>query len=200
MTLATPVGEQERTYSAADLWAMSHDLAYADLRLELSEGKLITTSPASYQHGKLASKLDRAIGIFVEEHDLGDVTGAETGYILYKNPDPEGKDTVRAPDVGFVSKARSEKLTERELRQGYFPGAPDLAVEVVSPGDSADEIQTKIDEYLQYGTRMVIVAYERRQVIVVHTPDGAKTYRTGDSLEGGDVLPGFVLHVSEIFK
>jgi len=89
---------------------------------------------------------------------------------------------------------------EKNLSNGFFPGAPDLAVEVVSPGDSADEVQTKIDEYLQYGTKLVIVAYEKRQTIVVHTPSGAKTFRGAEVVDGGAVLPGFAVKVSEIFK
>lgn len=190
---------QERTYTAADLWELSHSPEYANMRLELSEGKLIIMSPASYAHGKRANKFGRVIGDFVENHALGDVTGAETGFILYENPDPAGKDTVRAPDVGFVSKARLAELTDKDLSSGFFPGAPDLAVEVISPSESADDVQTKVDEYLQYGTKMVIVVYEKSKRIVVHTPEGAKTLRGDDTLEGGDLLPGFAVKVSALF-
>jgi Uma2 family endonuclease len=121
------------------------------------------------------------------------VTAAETGYVLHRSDD--GKDTVRAPDVGFVSKAR----LPAGLPKGYIPFAPDLAVEVVSPNDKAAEIQTKIGEYLRYGVRLIWVLYPDNQSIVVHTKEGARTLTVDDTLDGGDVLPGFSLPVRDLF-
>lgn len=186
---------QERLYTAADLWELSHSPEYDEQRLELSEGVLIVMAPAGTQHGKRALKLGRIVGDYVEANDLGETTAAETGFILYSNPD--GKDTVRAPDVGFISKAR---VPEEGLPDGYFLGAPDLAIEVVSPNDSADEIQQKVNEYLQYGTKAVWVFYPKSKTIAVHTANGTQTLHPGDTLDGGDVLPGFKLTVSDLFS
>jgi len=185
---------QERLYSAADLWELSHSPEYKDKRLELSEGVLIVMAPAAFQHGNFTMDLGYLIKHHAKTHDLGVVTAAETGFILHTNPD--GRDTVRAPDVGFVSKSR---LPDEGLPEGYFPGAPDLAVEVVSPNDSADEIQQKVNEYLRYGTKAVWVFYPKSKTIAVHMPSGSRTLHPGDTLDGGDLLPGFKLAVSDLF-
>jgi Uma2 family endonuclease len=186
---------QERLYTAADLWELSHSPEYDEQRLELSEGVLIVMALASIQHGDFTMGIGYSVKHHADLHDLGVVTAAETGFILHTNPD--GKDTVRAPDVGFISKAR---IPEEGLPEGYFQGAPDLAVEVVSPNDSADEIQQKVNEYLQYGAKAVWVFYPKSKTIAAHTPKGTQTLRPGDSLEGGDVLPGFKLAVSDLFS
>lgn len=190
--------EQEKLYSVEDLWELSHLPENADQRFELSEGRLVVMSPASWKHGGLALQLGRVVGDFVDEHHLGMTTAAETGFILYKNPDPNGKDTVRAPDVGFIAAAR---IPEGELPDGYVPFAPDLAIEVISPGDGAEEVQKKVAEYLRYGTRAIWLFYPKTKTIGVYSaPDHFQTLSMGDTLDGGDVLPGFRLAVQDIFK
>lgn len=185
---------QERLYTVEDLWAMSHDPENDLRRFELSEGMLIEMTPASFKHGYDTSNLNWFITSFVRENKLGVTTAAETGYILFKNPD--GKDTVRAPDVGFIAAAHVPK---EGLPDGYFPGAPDFAVEVISPGDAADEVQFKVTQYLKYGTRLIWLVYRKSQTVVVHTPTGSKTVDIDGVLDGGDVLPGFKLAVRDIF-
>lgn len=185
---------REPFYTADDLWEISHDPTNEGWRFELSEGMLIKGLLSGGKHGRLVSRLARRIGNFVEQHKLGETTAAETGYILFKNP--TGKDIVRAPDVGFVAAAR---VPEGGMPDGYFPGAPDLAVEVISPNDEADEIQLKVTQYLKYGTRMVVLAYPKSQTIVVHTPTTTYILDIDDTLDGGDVLPGFRLPVRDIF-
>jgi Uma2 family endonuclease len=122
------------------------------------------------------------------------VTAAETGYIVHTNE--AGKDTLLAPDVGFIAKAR----VPAEAIHSYAHLAPDLAVEVVAPNDSASEIHAKVNNYLQYGTHAVWVANPETHTVVAHTPNGAKTLGENDTLDGGDVLPGFTLPVREIFS
>lgn len=185
----------ERLYTVDDLWAISHDPANELRRFELSEGMLIEMTPAGMQHGKYALKFGRRIGNFVDEKKLGETTAAETGYILFKNP--AGKDTVRAPDVGFVSAAR---IPKKGLPDGYFPGAPDLAVEVISPNDEADDVQLRVTQFLKYGTRMVVLVYPKSKTVVVHTPKGSFTLGIDDEFDGRDVLPGFKLPVRDIFE
>lgn len=184
---------QERVYTAADLWALSHHPDYADMRLELSEGVLKIVSPAGGEHGNLALRIGARLHLFVEEARLGYTTAAETGYILSTRPD--GRDTVRAPDVGFVA---AERLPDG-LPQGFVPCAPDLAVEIVSPNDTADEIHAKVQDFLQAGTRLLWVVYPRTRTVDVHTPQGAHTLTLTDTLDGGDVLPGFTLPLRELF-
>jgi Uma2 family endonuclease len=183
----------ERTYTADDLLVLSHSPEYSEMRLELSDGELIIMSPASGSHGIIASRLDRLIGNFADEHGLGVTTAAETGYILFKSE--SGRDTVRAPDVGFVSAAHIADIPN----EGYIPFAPDLAVEVMSPNDTASEIQKKVMEYLRAGTRLIWVAYPETRSVTVYTPQGAHIVDENGTLDGGDVLPGFRLAVNSIF-
>jgi len=185
---------RERFYTAEDLWVMSHDPENDLRRFELSEGMLIEMTPAGAEHGKYALKFGRRIGNFVEENKLGETTAAETGYILFKNS--KGKDTVRAPDVGFIAASR---VPEGGLPSGYFSGAPDLAVEIISPNDEADDVQLRVTQFLKYGTRTVVLVYPKSKTVVVHTPAGSFTLNIDDEFDGGDVLPGFKVAVRDIF-
>jgi Uma2 family endonuclease len=151
-------------------------------------------SPAGGKHGGLALKGGRVIGDFVDAHQLGYTTAAETGYILFKNPN--GKDTVRAPDVGFVA---AHRLPEG-LPDGYIPFAPDLAVEIVSPTDTAEDIHEKVTDYLKYGTRLVWVYYPKSKTAVVHMPGKTYPVAADGLLDGGDVLPGFKMSLHDLFE
>jgi Uma2 family endonuclease len=184
---------REKFYSAEDLLEMSGSPAYTEMRMYLIEGVLTVMSPAGAKHGGYASKLDRKVGNFVEERQLGYMTAAETGYILFKNPN--GKDTVLAPDVGFIA---AQRLPDG-LPDGYIPFAPDLAIEVVSPTDKPKAIEEKIKQYIKYGTRLLWVFYPKTRTVGVHTPQGATTVDINGTLESRDVLPGFKLAVRDIF-
>ncbi|MBC8171868.1 MAG: Uma2 family endonuclease [Anaerolineae bacterium] len=181
---------QNRTYTADDLWALSHRSAS---RLELSEGELSEMSPAGGKHGWLAHRFALRIGNFVEAHDAGYVTAAETGYILHKNPN--GRDTVRAPDVGFISKTR---LPEG-LPDQYIPYPPELAVEIVSPNDEAVEVEAKLNDYLKYGVRLIVFCYPKTQTLHVYRGNNHQVLHLDDTLDVGDILPGFTISVRDIF-
>lgn len=178
---------QERLYTADDLWELSHN--GDGIRYELIEGVLYEMPPAGGLHGDVASEWNMRIRQWVKQHDLGFVTAAETGFSL----SADGKN-VLAPDVGFIAKGRIDALPD-----GFIPLAPDLAVEVVSPNDSASYIQEKVSRYLQYGVKQVWVVYPKQRQVVIHTPDGAHTRQADDTLYGGDILPGFALKVGDIF-
>ena len=109
-----------------------------------------------------ASRLWRLLGSFVEKHNLG-VVGPKGGFILSRNPD-----TVRAPDLAFVSAQRMGDLRDR----GYFELAPDLAIETLSPDDRPGETYRKIGEYFGAGTRLVWIIDPRAEQVVAHHPDG----------------------------
>ena len=133
-----------------------------------------------------------APGSVVKAHDLGIVYAAETGFRLATDPD-----TVRAPDVAFVSRERVEAVGEVE---GYWPEAPDLAVEVISPNDSYVEVEEKILDWLEAGTKMVLAVNPRRRAVTLYRSQSDITILTGtDVLDGGDVVPGFQLTLREIF-
>src|SRR5205809_7456728 len=101
-------------------------------RYELVAGELRVMSPAGWRHGKVVSRLCSRLSAYVEQHDLGIVFGAETGFRLASDPD-----TVRAPDISFVAK---RNIPEQEPKDGFWPGAPDRAVEVLSPGDPTGQV------------------------------------------------------------
>jgi Uma2 family endonuclease len=182
---------QEKLHTAADLWELSHQAEYADKRLELVEGAIVEMSPTGGVHGVITSKLDRLIGAFVEANRLGITTGAESGYILQTDPH-----TVRAPDVGFVA---ADRLPDGPP-EGYIPLAPDLAVEVVSPSDSASEIHERVQDFLRAGTRQVWVIYPRSRTAEVHTAKAAQALDETAMLDGSDVLPGFRVALADVFS
>ena len=116
---------------------------------------------------------------------------AETGFLLARNPD-----TVLAPDISFV---RTERLPTAAA-EGFFPGPPDLAVEVISPGDRRTEIAQKVRRWLGHGTRLVWVVDPVARTVAVHEPSGTvRLLGTEDRLTGGDVVRGFAVRVRELF-
>ena len=161
-------------------------------RYELIKGELKQMTPAGSEHGGRGMRLSWRLAQFVEVNGLGWVFLAETGFKIATDPD-----TVRAPDLAFV---RNERIPETGLPRGYFPGAPDLAVEVVSPGDTVEEVEDKIAEWLEAGAQLVWIVNPRRRTVAVHR-DGSevRVLRENDILDGEDVVPGFTLRVAEIF-
>lgn len=162
-------------------------------RAELVKGELIAMSPAGTQHGKIASRLGRYVGNFVEDNDLGEVYAAETGFTIEEEPD-----TVRAPDVAFVARSRIPPEGEPV---GFWAIAPDLVAEVLSPFDVASKVQRKITEYLQAGVRLVwLVDPETQMVTVYKSLHDVHILLLEDVLTGEDVLPGFLLPLRKLFR
>ena len=147
-------------------------------------------APVGEVHGAIISRLDRRLGSFVEAHDLGEVF-IGTGFILATDPD-----TVRLPDVSFVRKDR----LSAGLPSGYFPFAPDLAVEIISPNDNHTEVAEKVAEYLAAGTQLVVVVDPIARTITKHPARGGIT-RLGesDTLALDDIMPGFECAAADIF-
>jgi len=161
-------------------------------RYELVKGELRTMTPTGRKHGEIAMVLGSKLFDYVRAHRLGTVCAAETGFYLSRDPD-----TVRAPDVSFVAQ---ERIPVEADVHDYWPIAPDLAVEVVSPSDRAAEVLAKVAEYLEAGTQLVWVVYPQTQKIVVYRPSAdVQMLSVGDTLEGGDVVPGFACPVAEVF-
>ena len=162
------------------------------LRYELVEGELVTMSPSGSEHGALVVNLTVLLAQHVKANKLGIVFGAETGFKVAENPD-----TVLAPDVAFIS---LENVPESGIPKKYWPGAPDLAVEVLSPGDTAREVEAKVGQWLAAGARLVWAVNPKRKSVTVHRgPKDSVTLSETDELDGGDVVPGFRCRVSEIF-
>jgi Uma2 family endonuclease len=164
----------------------------AGFRYELIRGELKKMAPAGNEHGSLAALFTGLLITYVRAQRLGKVYAAETGFKIASDPD-----TVRAPDVAFISQKR---LDEVGPVQGYWPGAPDLAVEVISPSDLYTEVSEKVAEWLQAGSKMVVVVNPRTQQVLVHlSPTVVKVFGVSDTLEGGEVVPGWQLSIAELF-
>lgn len=161
-------------------------------RYELVAGNLRKMTLASWEHGAVASRLHGWLAIHIERNDLGMIFSAETGFLLSRDPD-----TVRAPDIGFLQKAH---IPDPLPEQAFWPGPPDLVVEVVSPGDTMGEVDDKVKSWLDAGASLVWVVNPKSRTVTVHrsaTEIGILT--AGDELRAEDLLPGFHCRVGEMF-
>ncbi len=161
-----------------------------DHRYELVEGRVIRMTPVGYLHGRVVVRFGSLLERHVRAADLGDVL-TEVGFKLTSNPD-----TVRAPDIAFV---RRERIPASPPR-GFWRGAADLAVEVLSPEDTPAEIRRKLTEYLARGTSVVLVIDPDNERVTVSRQGAAATLSGDDVLDLDDVVPGFRCTVREIFR
>jgi Uma2 family endonuclease len=164
------------------------DIAY---RRELVAGYVVAEPFPTVLHDRVRGRIERLLYAFASERELGEVF-CDVGYLLAEKPD-----TVRGPDVSFVVKAR---LTGLDLRR-WIRGAPDLAVEILSPSNRPAEIHAKVADYLAAGARLCwVVDPDRRRVAVYSEILFPKYLSADDVLDGGDVLPGFAVRVGSLFE
>jgi len=161
-------------------------------RQELVRGEVITMPGPNWQHGEIAANIAFAIKLFLRKKKIGRLT-VEGGNVTERGPD-----TVRSPDVSFMSK---DRMPLDVTMDHYAEGAADLCVEVLSPSNKRSEMNDKIAEYFAGGSRLVWVVDPKKRTVTVYT--GSKTSRIlkDDAvLDGGDVLPGFTCPVAEFFE
>ncbi|MEX2091333.1 MAG: Uma2 family endonuclease [Pirellulales bacterium] len=177
-----------RITTADELFRMP-DNAY---RLELVEGEIRQMSPGGGAHGYVGIELASRLADYVRCNNLGCVIGAETGYLIQRDPD-----TVLAPDVSFI---RKEKLAVTGIPETFYPEAPSLVVEVVSPNDTAEEVDDKLRRWLAAGVELGWVVYPKgRSVTVYRGLDDIRVLTESDTLDGGSVIPGFTCRVGDLF-
>ncbi len=164
---------------------------YEDRIVELVEGDIVDMPLPNPIHAAILGKLTTEITNHVEKLELGRVLVGDAPFVLERNP--EGKDTLRGIDIAFVS---SERLPGR-LTRAPLTVAPDLAVEITSPSNTADDIAKKIQQLLKAGAGLIWIVYPDLRCVAVHTADGSVTLKESDTLSGGEVLPGFEILVSE---
>lgn len=158
-------------------------------KLELSATMLVREPPPGAEHGLLNAVLAHRLQAYAERTGTGTVL-ANAGFVLSHDPP-----IVRSPDVAWLAEADRSRLDARAWR-----GAPDLAVEIVSPSDRASEIQEKVSQYLAAGVRLVWVVDPRTRYAVVYSPSEAiRMVHAEGELEGGEVLPGFRLSLTDLF-
>ena len=168
----------KRLFTAEELF----HLPTVGRRLELVKGKVYEMAPAGGRHGYAAMNTGIIPGGHVRANGLGRVFAAETGFILRRDPD-----TVRAPDVAFISQSR---LAVDEIPDSFIDLVPDLVVEVVSPGDTRREVREKVEDWLHSGVRLVWVLYSM---------EGVRQLGENDFLDGEDVESGFTCRLEELF-
>lgn len=177
------------TMTIEEFWRLPEEELW---RQELVRGSVVREPLAGGEHGRVAASVAVSMVTFVRARGLGVVLAGDPGFILSNAPP-----TVRGPDVAFVARSR---IPSGGVPEQFFPGPPDLAVEIVSPSNTAAEIQEKVLDYLAAGTREVWVVYPRTRTVAVHrTPREALLLGEGEALDGGEVLPGFRCPVEEVF-
>ena len=177
-----------RRMTAEDLLDMPDD----GFRYELVRGELRKMGPAGHVHGKLAMAVVARLWMHVKANGLGEVYGAEAGFVLGSDPDH-----VRAPDAAFIRRERVEAAGDA---WGFFPGAPDIAVEVVSPRDRYSEVEEKVADWLGGGAQAVIVVDPGRRAVKVHRSAGDAAVLTEEGvLSVEDVVHGWQMRVAEVF-
>lgn len=187
--MALPVRTAVMTMTVEEFLAASTPEGKA----ELIRGELRVTPPAGGPHGLAGVNLVLALGVYARQHGLGRVFGDGVGYELVRLPN-----TVRVPDASFV---RAEQLPAGGLGPGLVKLAPDLAIEVLSPSETASELEEKLDDNLTSGTRLIwVVDPTRRTVRILSSDAPVRTLREGELLEGGSVVPGFTMPVSDVFE
>lgn len=180
---------EDGTWTAEDLLDVTSENGE---RYELIEGSLVVMEPPGVTHGLVECNVAVLLAAHVRKHGLGRVLTGDSGYLTRGD-----NRTVRAPDVAFLS---YERCPPRQLPDGYGATPPDLVVEVLSPGDRRGEVERKVREWLRFGVGMVWVVDPREHRVRVSTPDATSLYGVGDSLTGGDVLPGFAAPVAALFR
>ncbi len=162
------------------------------VRHELVRGELRALTKPGFEHGRIAANIGILLGVHARQTGSGVTVAAETGFLLTRAPD-----TVRAPDAAFVSKERAEQAGKTVK---YWPGAPDLAVEVVSPSDTFHEVQDKALEWLTAGSTAVLVIDSAKQTATVYRGKGdARVYSVGEIADLSDAVPDFSVAVAELF-
>ena len=161
-------------------------------RSTCGRGRDASASPASYHHGKIVVNITLSLGQHVRDQQLGDIYAAETGFKLMSEPD-----TIRSPDVAFVRRERVEAVGDRE---GYWPGPPDLAIEVISPNDLYTEIEEKVIDFLNASTGMVLIVNPRKQTVTVYRAlSNISILTEEDTIDGEAIVSGWSFAVRNVF-
>ena len=164
----------------------------SDLKWELVDGVLIEMPPANARHGGIAANVAFLLSSYVRPRRLGWVS-VEVGFIIRRGPD-----AIRAPDVAFI---RAERMPPTGPPERFWEIAPDLVVEVISPDDRPGEIQAKVREWIEAGVPLVWLLYPRtRTVVVIRSLLDREELTAEDTIDGGDVLPGFSCPVADLFE
>jgi Uma2 family endonuclease len=188
--MSAPVAAPKRIWTEAELQALPDD----GFNHELVDGELVMSPKNDFFHGNICSELAAALREFSKAHRLGEILDSSTGFRMNNL-------NVRAPDVSFVSRARLKAEGFRRSTRRFFPGAPDLAVEVLSPNNTRREIDDRLKDFFSSGTRLAwIIDPEVQRVEICRSPTERRSVRSDGFLDGEDLLPGFRYLIADLFK
>ena len=177
----------KRYMTETDLMNVADDTC----RHELVAGVIVAEPFPTPRHDRVRSRIERLLRTHVESGVLGEVFG-ETGFVLARNPD-----TVRGPDLSFISRERLKDLDDAR----FFSGAPDLAVEILSPSNRRGEMHAKVADYLAAGARLVwVVDPKRKSVTTYRTLLSPRRLELNEAIDGEEVFPGLVIPLTAIFE
>jgi Uma2 family endonuclease len=188
----TLIQPRQRLFTAADVAALPERLPSGDVRYELHHGRLVIMAPPGATHGNLQSRISLALGLQGELKGYGKAY-TEVGIVLARSPDH-----LVGADAAFIT---NRALPARETPEGYLETIPELVVEIRSKNDTAAEIKNKAADYVQYGVQLVWTVDQESQSVVEHRPSTTpKSYSKTDTLTCDDLIPGFQLPLSELFR
>ncbi len=180
---------EKKDWTDAEFMALPDD----GHRYELVNGALVDMGNSGAKHGYVCSTLMILLGGYVRLQRLGAMFDSSTSFKMKSG-------NKRGPDISFVAKERLQGL--EDLPDGFLEGAPDLVVEILSPGNTTEEIHTKIVEYFENGARLIWVVHPNEHYVLVYRsakePD--RLLKSTDSLDGEDVVSGFLLPVADLFQ
>ena len=161
---------------------------------EVVNGELVMSPKNNFHHESICGRLQFALQSYNREHRLGVVRASSAGYWMFNR-------NCRAPDISFLPKARLDSLGFKPWARRFFPGAPDLAVEVLSPSNTRAEIDERLRDFFASGTQITwVIDPEAEYVEVCHSPSEGKRLGPGGELDGEHLLPGFRFAVANLFK
>ena len=180
----------KKVWTEAELEALPED----GFIQEVVNGELSMSPKNNWFHGRICVRLLLAIGNFVVVHRLGAVLDSSTGFWMFNR-------NCRAPDVSFVPKARLAALGFKPNENRFFPGAPDLAVEVLSENHTRAEIDERLRDFFASGTQIAWIINPAQECVkVCHAPERRKLLGSGADLDGEHLLPGFRYPIADLFK
>ncbi len=159
---------------------------------EVVDGALVMSPKNNFQHGDICIRLATALNVFVRDRKLGVVLDSSTGFWMQNR-------NCRAPDISFIAKARLRGL--KRAPAAFFEGAPDLAIEVLSPSNTSVEISERLADFFTSGTQVAWIIHTDGQFVeICHSPVQRKILGSGAALNGEQLLPGFQYPIADLFK
>jgi Uma2 family endonuclease len=187
LVVSAAVEYPQKIWTEAELEALPED-GYIH---EVVNGELVMSPKNNFQHGDISIRLSTALNTFVRARKLGVVLDSSTGFWMQNR-------NCRAPDISFIAKARLRGLKRPPAT--FFKGAPDLAIEVLSPSNTPAEISERLADFFASGTQIAWIIHTEEQFVeICHSPVQRRIAGSGAFLDGDQLLPGFQYPIADLF-